>query len=1028
MTLRHVLVALTAAALAACGGSEQDVSFDWQRADVYYSYPYDGQVAVSPRTPIVVRFSMPISVDASNFTLYQCASGAERCDSSDSVDTVALADPQSVDGGKSIVLNTDAGLLKTGTTYSLVLNDIDTDKGSPSFPNGSLSFRTRLADGGALDQQVLAQDLAVEAVTPDGSTLPFVDFSTIQVRFNQNLKADSLTYGDTDNGASVELESANGETVPATLLVQGSAVVIDPKADLQPGTGYTLKMTGAVRGINDDALSGGYQQQWVARDTTPRATLVQQAAPADSCTEPSAGSTSKLTGQAVNCVPVIAKLLGDTTVSRQSGDVYAQLAFAPHYPDVTPLRIPKGSLLKGDPLAVLVGGHVDAGFDSGEVTVSFLSDATGYLLPNPYSDDPNAPKQLHLTIDVAFDTKDPRANGAFNQNLLQVELVGTAITDTEKGSLVVDAIGVVEPKVLGAETAYGVLSFHMESYPDQQSAPMQPEDQTSPSLAAWMPGEQSDKMRPGDPVILNFSEPLANDTVVPGDTLRLTDGGVDVPFDWYMDGVSVVIKPQSPLAYGTDYQVQFTDGITDLAGNPAMPQTLNFAMPDYAGNHEAIVTTAYPGFPCAFDKSSWDIGNGDHGICRGGESDDDHLPVMPMPANRSIRVQFSQVMEPGSIKLGTSCDSGSFRVEKLADADQDGKPDYITEDGKKKYTCGDAVAGKLEYRGRTLVFTPKHPWDSNNGWYRYVLMSENNDFDAADCRSGAALCAVGDKALQTAVLEAPEGGQGGPNMEIYFQGAPASQQVFQQLRNLPAYDVNADFVHQASEPQAPADPDNAGGYLVAPNAAKLQVQDTGGLLLGARVGCSTSGGDCPGNKFIYVTGALDTQILGYDADEDAVQVNIYPTLLETTSVDVYANILLLGEQTIPTGPQVMRVRYQKDGSGNRTQPVTGWIRNGDDGPIFETTLDLYLSAPYLEPKALGLTLNHDLYSYPLTLKLSGPVTFLDDGRLQIGLVNVEAPDSIKVNLSLIGIGAANMTLAIPNGGVNLNYVSTPVKH
>src|SRR3546814_17019952 len=105
----------------------------------------------------------------------------------------------------------------------------------------------------------------------------------------------------------------------------------------------------------------------------------------------------------INCVRVIAQLLGDTTNSSQKGDVFAQLAFAPHFPAITPLRIKKAALLKGGALAVNIGGHVQAGFNSGEVTVSFLSDADGYLLPNPYNSDPNAPTLLVLTADMGLD-------------------------------------------------------------------------------------------------------------------------------------------------------------------------------------------------------------------------------------------------------------------------------------------------------------------------------------------------------------------------------------------------------------------------------------------------------------------------------------------------------------------------------------------------------------------------------------------------------------------------------------------------
>ena len=178
------------------------------------------------------------------------------------------------------------------------------------------------------------------------------------------------------------------------------------------------------------------------------------------------------------------------------------------------------------------------------------------------------------------------------------------MADTDSGSLVVDAVGVVEPEVLGVETAYGVLAFHMESYPDQEKAPAPSLDLTAPQLQAWQPGDAAAMQRPGDPIILNFNEPLDQDSVVVTDTgdgnLTLSRDGVPVPFDWYVDGASLVLQPVEPLAYGTDYQVQFSDGITDLAGNGAMAETLAFSMPAFQPEvpRAPLVLTAYPGFPC----------------------------------------------------------------------------------------------------------------------------------------------------------------------------------------------------------------------------------------------------------------------------------------------------------------------------------------------------------------------------------------------------------------------------------------------
>ena len=55
MKLRTLLLAGAALALAACGGgggSEQTVDFStWVEAEVFYTYPYEGQQDVAPRAP-----------------------------------------------------------------------------------------------------------------------------------------------------------------------------------------------------------------------------------------------------------------------------------------------------------------------------------------------------------------------------------------------------------------------------------------------------------------------------------------------------------------------------------------------------------------------------------------------------------------------------------------------------------------------------------------------------------------------------------------------------------------------------------------------------------------------------------------------------------------------------------------------------------------------------------------------------------------------------------------------------------------
>ena len=213
-TLMIVFAAGVMTLLAACGGDAGDTSFDESGAGaVYYSYPYDGQQAVSPHAPMVLRFSDPVVVASDNVILYECAAAASRCDGSNQVATVPLAAPHSTGNGRGVVLAPEVGSLKTGTTYSLVLKDLRVDGDRVSLPNGSLAFRTRVAGRGPLRDLVPVPELAIRGSVPDGD-LPLVDFSTVRVRFNQPL--DTQTVAQIRAGAGVPGAPGSGLPVPET--------------------------------------------------------------------------------------------------------------------------------------------------------------------------------------------------------------------------------------------------------------------------------------------------------------------------------------------------------------------------------------------------------------------------------------------------------------------------------------------------------------------------------------------------------------------------------------------------------------------------------------------------------------------------------------------------------------------------------------------------------------------------------------------------------------------------------------------
>lgn len=1062
-TPRIALILFAACLVASCGGDKQKVVFDWETADLVFSYPYDGQPQVPTTAPLVLRFAQPLTYADQAALDLDIASKVRL----ENVSNAGVALPYSakmVDGKRSLVI-TPSEKLGFAQSYVLILDGLETSKGVVTFPDAPIEFSTRAASAGARDTRVEQGAFRITRAMPDDTDLPIMDFSDVRLQFSQPLNTETVSYGD-GVADSVSLLDASGAVVDALVLAKGPFLTIDPLTDLIAGEDYTLSVGANLQSEFGDAVEP-WSLAFTPKDSMPRETLVQRAAAssdveADQCTTKPGVLVSPLTGDAINCVPVKATLLGDESASQQVGDVHAELAFVPNYPVVTPLRIARGSLLTGSNVDLLIAGKVPAGFGTDAISVKFISDAVGYLLPNSYSKSEASPRHVRLIMDVAMTAEDRRANGGLSQDLMHIELAGIAIVID--GILTIDAVGVVEPNVLGVEEAYGVLSFHMEAYADQDNAPAPAVDTIAPTLQSWVPGDNVAKQSSENPIILNFSEALDPKSVtLPGAVSVSKDGVMLLPEDWdaYFDGASLVIKPKAPLAYRSEYTVQLSALITDIAGNAlvtggvlAADYTVSFEMPNYIGAalRSPLALTTYPGFPCVTEDRA--LALGDHGVCAGSLATDDHLPVSKMPTNRAIRVQFSQDMDPTSIAL-----AGSFRVEKSV------------------ASVWEPVPGDIDVKARSITFWPETPWDESGAtMYRYVLGSQGAAGNSAVlCDGTRTLCDVFGLPLQTQVIaqtaeNVPGPTDGGPDMEIYFVGAPASTTVYQPARNLPAIDVNSNQIHEGrtdadydadtqiypgcvTAPEScedlPLFDASAGDYVTPPNATKIVENGVGAgnaLITRANVGCGFTGNflagytprSCPERKFVYLTGALNVEVIGPTTypptGEDAVLVHVLPTLLMTSSLDFYAIATLIGEQFNPTGPMIMRVRYSCDdvasatckdvedtsALSDRNQPVIGYILDTPEGPVFEVQFDLYLDAPSLNPLNLGGS-THNQHSFPLSLTLRGPINFLDDGRMEVEQVNdVDVPLAIEVLGNTINV-------VIPAGGVNLNYTTAPAK-
>ncbi|MCC2638511.1 MAG: hypothetical protein K0Q68_2230 [Moraxellaceae bacterium] len=994
--MRNHLLILLCTLLAACGGDTQTTSIpaSWSPgASLVYAYPYDGQSRIAPTAPVVLQFSAVVRAAdggalASAFTLTQEGGGAVPFSASPA------------NGGKGVVL-TPASPLQENARYTVDWPNLAVSDGL--VPPVPLTFSTRAATRGAATSISSNASFRVERTLPAHGNFPVMDFSTLRLQFSQPVNVSTLQYGQ-----SVRLEDDSNTLVPATVLVTGALVSIDPRQDLVAGRTYHLKLSSALKSVTGNALvPGDYADlTFVPKDSGPRATMALEVP------DSAAGTVlSPLTGAAINNVPITSALLGNNSASQQAGNLYAELAFVPRYPVVTPLTVRRGNVLSGSAVDVKIVGEVPAGLNTDTIRVNIISDATGYMVPNPYSMAEDAPRQVYLTMDAAMSAANASANGAFTQNLLHIEVVGTAIV--KNGKLVMDAVGVIELDVLGLDQAAGVLSFHLEGYQDQLNAPPPVADTTAPTLQSWLPGDEAKRARPGDPVILTFSEPLDPDTLTES-SLQLLRNGVPEPISWRLDGSSVVLRPATPLQHNAEYTAVFSAAITDLAGNGVDDDTHQrvFSLPTLtaASSRSPAVLATYPGFPCV--TTARNVATDVQGRCAGGGAGDDLLPLPVMPTDRSIQVQFSQNMNAASIQLGTSCDSGSFRVERLDAAG----------------VCQEAVAGRLDTGPQALRFTPDTPW-AEGTLYRYVLNSNGNSQSAtATCNGSQALCGSNGLPLQTQALAqtaaaAPTATGGGPALEIWFRGGPRISSVAQRLRGLPAYDSNANFVHDADEEGAV---DTGGGLWLAPNAARAITTGQTGLVSASNIGCAP-GLSCPQEQFLFLSNALDAEVADYDPVAGGVRVLIQPTQILASSFTVYANSAF-GNTSAPTGQQIFRIRHAfNPDSGRRDLPVTGIIRFQDGALRLTGTLELYLDEPALSPSISGIPISHNLHSYPLTISVSGPVYFLPDGRMLATLAN-DANIDFTVNLLAASfLPGGTISLRIPQGTMRLEGVSQPIK-
>lgn len=912
-----------------------------------YAYPMLGQTDVVPSAPIVLRFSHPLMLAQGQTLKSLFAIRAAGSSVGEDFDVKA------VDEGKGVVITPKAPL-QPKTQYTIVGQTIPLTSGNvalqpPSYP--PLTFTTRAAFEGPTDLQSLTPDFQVAQFTPaptnfliGSKPLGLIDFSTIRLLMTQPIDSKTVQYGTT-------IRLVQGTTlVPARVLVQGNHLSIDPEADLNPNLSYTLSLTSGLKSTLNKALVPG---QFAAYNFMPlssgidadpdlnKASRIEVQVLTSNPDESGNQCTlrSQLTNACINQVPVASPLLGqkDRAPKPQAeGKLFADLALPANFaqfPGITPLRVPRGNILKAGNLSVKLDGVVPANLNTGALTITLISDANGLLLPNRYSTSLAAPALVTLEMDINVSAQNGTSNGAFTQDISHVQVVGLATLDQMTQELTIEAVGTIELKILGVDNAVGVLALKLKTEL-KRPAGSAVADIVPPEVQSWVPGETvnglpgGEFIRPGDPLLVNFNEAMDIKSFQPAGVVSLLKNNVPEPFTWRLDGVSLIVTPNAPWEHGKNYRLALAPSVKDFAGNAlkgGLLQNFDFSIPglDPTKIRPPIVLSNYPGYPCPIAAGTRNVSAGIQGKCAGGRLSangngpaDDDLPLPLIEPNRAIEAVFSQSINPNSVTRAVLCNGiGSVRVERV---DASGN-------------CLGVVQGTLKTQPRTLQFIPAQPWVVGQ-LYRYVLHS-NNDLNssAANCTGSQAICGLNGLPLQTQLIaqtlaDARNPQRGGPPLEVFFRGGPEVGGSTIGLRVLPVLDVNANFRLDPSERRSAkfGEPGlcNSGrddgpvttGRCLASNGALLQPDriTTGSSFSGAatrfRLGCDNGvgsedegpvnvGRDCQGNQFLLISAALNARLNGNLDDMragnlvgKAIRVQVSPSIVVTSGALIYADL------------------------------------------------------------------------------------------------------------------------------------------
>ncbi len=925
---------------------------------VVFTYPVDDQRDVPLGTRLLVSFSAAMADQVAASVSVAGPGG------------VVPIDVQVTGQGRTLAITSSA--LDPGTTYEVRVGGAGGEIVDSSEP--LLRFTTR-SDRPVPGPPALVAFNGSDPASP-GTFRPVYETSTLQLVFSEPLDPRSVALA---AGAIELLDGATGTPVPATLLADGIHVSLDPADTLAPGASYVVRLGDRLLDLAGERLVPAVVS-FAPQDSLGRGAIRQTFRTLQDGDPNAAVARTDATNVMAVDHPLIGEALGamqPSVLETELGDPLAQggpIAF----------RIPRGQRLSSSALDIKLAGAIASGLSTGEIWIEILTDGGGRLYRNRYRpadtipDNTHAPLLVDLSFDLAIYATDATGNAVLAQTVLGVQLGGLAIADN--GALAIETLGALDIGLLGIGSAPANIVLDLISAPDAVVAL----DDRAPALVSTLPAADTQHLATEDGIELSFDEPIAIDRAR-GGGIQLYDANDNlVPSALELHGSVVVVRPHSALQGGHTYRVELTE-VADRAGNVMAGSSLAIGTQTVVQTDvPPSVVAVHPGAPC----SLVDADEMTAGRCAGGAAGDDRYRPFALAANERIAVVFDQPLGAASATLGTACDTGSVRVERV---DETG-------------ACIEPVAGSLVTRQRELAFVPAHPWATGER-YRLVLFSGGN----GTCDAGELCGANGRPANFDPLTGTGAGDAGGPALTTDFVGTPPTTATTMLAHASPHADLNGSGRMEQGEQHSEE------------NRVALRIAGTSGLIGSA----SFAGPDCVPDtpeieSCMYMLGAIPAQ-LGERRDNctlpdgttvaSCVPVAMSAQAMYSTSVTMRAFAVAI-TLTTETGMTVMRIRERDDG------PLEGYIVERDGKPVMVTALDLYMDAPDM---SLPIA-QHDMHSKPLSVSLEGPLTFLPDGRIAITLRNLaDVPISVGIDAPLGLTGAVN--LIVPAGEMKLQLVS-----